>query len=271
MSPAGPAVVKIAGNEFKRTVGHPLVIITSLVLLTFAVLNGLGGKEMLVDLSNLSASDPGDVIINTGLGQVLYSIAFLCTIVAVFVGAMSIVRERSKNSLMPLLTKPLYRRDVVVGKFMGLSLFLLFFIAFNVAMNVFMIILFFEMPTQMGEFFLRVFSFILVLFVECSLALAVMMLAGVVLQDLLKVALVSVTYVFLEWFAMIPASLGWWVNISPRSMFFSIVMSDRALMDTSITYSTWMSVHLPQILLMIAVTVGIILLNCIVFGRADDI
>jgi ABC-2 type transport system permease protein len=231
-------------------------------------LNGLGGKERLVDLSG---SDPGDLIISTGLGQVLYSIAFLCTIVAVFVGAMSIVRERSMNSLMPLLTKPLYRRDVVVGKFTGLCLFLLFFIAFNVTMNILMIILFFEVPAQMGEFLLRVFSFILVLFVECSLALAVMMLAGVVLRDLLKVALVSVTYVFLEWFAMIQSYLGWWVNISPRSMFFSIVMSDRALMDPSITYSTWMSVHLLQIVLMIIVTVGIILLNCIVFGRMDDL
>lgn len=268
MSPVGSAVVTIAGNEFKRTVGHPLVIITSLVLLVFAVLNGLGGKEMLVDLSG---SDPGDVIIGTGLGQVLYSIAFLCTIVAVFVGAMSVVRERSNSSLVILLTKPLRRRDVVVGKFMGLSLFLLLFIAFNVAMNIFMIILFFQAPAQIGEFLLRVFSFIFVLFVECSLALAVMMLAGVVFRDLLKVALVSVTYVFLEWFAMIHASLGWWVNISPRSMFFSIVMSDRALMDTSITYSTWISVHLSQIVLMITVTVGIILLNCIVFGRTDDL
>jgi ABC-2 type transport system permease protein len=271
MSPINSALVKIAGNEFKGTVGHPLVIVTSLVLLLFAVLNGLGGKEMLIDLSDLSGSDPGDVIIHTGLGQVLYSIAFLCTIVAVFVGAMSVVRELSKNSLALLLTKPLYRRDVVVGKFLGLSLFLLFFVAFNVSVNISMIVLFFEVPAQVGEFLLRVFSFILVLFVECSLAMAVMMLAGVVFRDLLKVALVSVTYVFLEWFAMIHASLGWWANISPRSMFFSIVMGSGNLMDTSITFSTWLGGHLSQIVLMITVTVGIILLVCIVFGRADDL
>jgi ABC-2 type transport system permease protein len=184
---------------------------------------------------------------------------------------MSIVRERSKNSLALLLAKPLYRRDVVVGKFMGLSLFLLFFVAFNVALNIFMIILFFEVPAQMGEFLLRIFSFILVLFVECSLALAVMMLAGVVLRDLLKVALVSITYVFLEWFAMIPASLGWWTNISPRSMFFSIVLGNGALMDTSTTYSMWLSQYLPQIILMITVAIGIIFLDCIVFARMDDL
>ncbi|MGA9140405.1 MAG: ABC transporter permease subunit [Methanocella sp.] len=267
MSHVYSTVLKIAGNECSRVAGHPLVIITSLVLFIFAVLNGLGGKEMLVDLAG---SDPGNVIISTGLGQVLYSIAFLCTIVAVFVGAMSVVQERSKSSLLLLLTKPLYRRDIIAGKFLGLSLFMLVFIALNVAVNVFMIVLFFQAPVQTVEFLFRIFFFILVLFIECSLSLAIMMLAGVILQDLLKVALVAVTYVYLEWFALIQAYIGWWTNVSPRSMFFSIVLGSGTLLDTSIAYTTWLGRFLPQILLMVVLTVGIFLLDCVVFARRSE-
>lgn len=259
----------IAENEFRRVVGHPLVLFVSLVLFIFAMLNGIGGKDILA--GSMINTNAGDVILSIGYGQVLYSTAFLCTIVAVFTGAMSTVQEQSTGSLLVLLGKPLYRRSIIIGKFLGLDIFVLLFIAVNVMINTLLMILYFQAPAQLEDFSLRMFSLVLVLFIECSLSLAIMMLVSIVLQDLLKVALIAVTYIYLEWFAVVNGIIGAWNYVSPQCMFFNMVLGDGTLLDTSTGYTTWLTMYLPQLAFMIACIAVILLVGCALFGKKDEL
>ena len=59
-------------------------------------------------------------------------------LVAAFVGGMnvaidSIAGERERRSLLPLLMNPLLRRDVIIGKWMAISVFAIAGLALNLA------------------------------------------------------------------------------------------------------------------------------------------
>lgn len=261
-------VLTIAGNEFKQTVGHPLVMIASIVLVVFAVLNGMGGVGILEAFEG--SSDPGDVIASVGFGQVLYSTAFLCTVLAVFIGAMSVVSERSKNSFPILLTKPLYRRDLIVGKLLGLNLFMLLFVAINLIVCALFMILFYKAPASLGEFWLRLSGFVVLLFMECSLSLGLLMLAGIVFNDMLKVAVLSVTYIYADWYSYVQMSMGSLALLSPKYLFFSIVLGDGTLLDTTTPISSWLTNFGAHILFLIACICAVLVLDCLVFIRSDE-
>jgi sodium transport system permease protein len=70
--------------------------------------------------------------------QVLLSMMSVFALVAAFVGGMnvaidSIAGERERRSLLPLLMNPLLRRDVIIGKWMAISVFAIAGLALNLA------------------------------------------------------------------------------------------------------------------------------------------
>ena len=70
--------------------------------------------------------------------QVVLSMMSVFALVAAFVGGMnvaidSIAGERERRSLFPLLMNPLLRRDVIIGKWMAISVFAIAGLALNLA------------------------------------------------------------------------------------------------------------------------------------------
>ena len=70
--------------------------------------------------------------------QVVLSMMSVFALVAAFVGGMnvaidSIAGERERRSLLPLLMNPLLRRDVIIGKWMAISVFAIAGLALNLA------------------------------------------------------------------------------------------------------------------------------------------
>jgi len=49
----------------------------------------------------------------------------ICTITAMFLGVISIVGDRNDNIFKVFITKPLYIRDIIIGKFLGINAFIL--------------------------------------------------------------------------------------------------------------------------------------------------
>ncbi len=69
-------------------------------------------------------------------GSPLLGLMSVFTLVAAFVGGMNIAMdtvagERERRSLLPLLLNPVHRRDIVVGKWLAVSLFSIIGLTFN--------------------------------------------------------------------------------------------------------------------------------------------
>src|SRR5712675_1768457 len=76
----------------------------------------------LVSMANRADAKPGSN------RSVLIGMMSVFTLVAAFVGGMNVAMdtvagERERRSLLPLLLNPVHRRDVVLGKWLAVSLF----------------------------------------------------------------------------------------------------------------------------------------------------
>jgi ABC-2 type transport system permease protein len=255
---------RIAKNESGEIVKNPLVIIVCSVTLVFAFLNGI--LNIYIGEYHTGSSDVFTMI---NLGNEFYITSILCTIVAAFIGVTSVADNKS-NSLNILLTKPLYRRDIVLGKFIGNSNLLLIIVLFSYLISSFFQILFYGMPDRIDEFIIRLLSMIFILFIECSLVSGITMLFGLLFRNILLSTGVTVTFFFIEWYANLPAHyeiLNW---ISPRGLYLTtFLLNDIALIDTLIPYLSWLSAALPYIVVMILETILIVLADCFVFIKRE--
>ena len=105
--------IPLALNTFRESVRDKLLY----VILFFALL--MIGSGML--LSSLSLGQQTKMIVDLGLS----SISVFGLILTVFVGTSMVNKEIEKKTIYLLISKPLRRRDFILGKFFGLSLTLL--------------------------------------------------------------------------------------------------------------------------------------------------
>jgi ABC-2 type transport system permease protein len=258
----------LASNEFRRQVGHPVTIAVFILLVALAVVNGLGSIQALPTFETWMA---GDVFIKVGLSQELFNISQYCSVAALILGLLSIAGDR-KRTLGVLLTKPLSKWDIIAGKFLGLSAFLLLLIAITYLMVSVLIALAFRGPLSMGEFTLRVSALTLSLFLECSFLAGVGMLIGIVFGNLKEAIIVGVTYLCIEWFsnAMFMSLLKY---LSPYYVYFKILSASDGinLLDTTTAFGTWLGTALPYAALMIAGILIVFVLNCFVIARTEEV
>ena len=111
-------ILKIAGSELSGVLRSPLIIIAMLIVVMLAYLNGAGGSNLLFQLE--AWNENGDMFIR-GFAQICIRSMMICTIMAAYLGVMSFSKERIKGTINVLTAKPLYRRDIVIGKFLGLA------------------------------------------------------------------------------------------------------------------------------------------------------
>ncbi len=264
----------IARNEFRRIVGHPLVIIISIVLLTISLLNGIGKAHLLSTLENgmMPTMYMGkDIFLIAGIQGIFYIFSLYCAIFAIFIGALSVSEERSNRSMSVLLTKPLYRRDVAIGKFLGNGVFMMIFILFNVLISSLLVMIFFREPLSMLDSIVRIFSYISVLFLECMLSLGITMLIGIIFKNLFTALIVAVTFYYLDWYSFLTNYAGNLAFLSPRYLYYKVIgISDVNLFDTSIGYYGWLNAALPLIVLMVLEVIIIMLIDCFVFTKDEE-
>lgn len=268
-----PAIYFIARNEIRNVVGHPLVIVISAILLALSILNGVGLAHILPLYENGMMPEPlmgKDIFLIMGMGNISGDFSLYITILAIFIGALSIGEERSNRSLSVLLTKPLYKRDVVVGKFLGNGVFLVFFIFFNIITSSLLVMVFFREPFNILDFVIRIFSFILLLCLECMLSLGITMLAGILFKNIFVALTVAITFYYIDWYSYLTSYLGSLAVLIPSYLYFKIInINEVNLLDTSIGYMKWLNFALPFILFMVLELVAIMLIDCFVFARGE--
>ncbi len=249
------ALYKIARLEFVRVMIHPIVPVACLIVFTVALLNGAGG---VIELKKLQAVDySGDVLL-VGFGQSFGGISMICTVMAVFLGATMIPHERWKNSLNVLLAKPLYRKDYLLGKFVGLSAFMLLFNTFTLLLVGLTMIIFFRGPESDFEFTWRLIAYIFVLTLTCSLVIALNMFFGLVAKNILFVTAASITYVFFDWIWYSDRIIGSGIIsfLTPINLYSKLIIPSSGrvsieLFNTAVPPGQWLSAVIPFLALLL--------------------
>lgn len=261
-------VLLIGGNEFHRVVRHPLVIIVSLILLVLAVINGIGSAVTLT--AHPVIVNPGeDVFILYGVGQVFFVILEFCSVMALFIGAMSIAEESTGRSTSIIITKPLYRRDVIAGKFLGLNAFMLLLVTPNFILSSIFLAIFYGAPAAMTDFVLRFSAFVLSVFLYCSITIAIAMLIGIIFKDLLQAAVVAITYYSADFNGSLNGYLGSLGTYTPQNL-FSKITSESGLQNTTASLSSWLSAALPYIVMIVLEILAILIIGLLIFSRSDE-
>lgn len=257
----------VAANEFRRQIVHPVTIAIFCLLVALAVANCLGSIRA---LPTFEAHMTGDVFISVGLSQEFFSISQYCSVAALILGLLSVAEDR-RRVLHVLLTKPVLKRDVVAGKFLGLSAFMLLLITITYLLVSLLITLAFRGPLSPVDFLLRLSGLILALFLECSFLVSIGMLIGIAFGNLKEAIIVGVTYLCIEWF-----SNALFMNVlkylSPFYVYFRIISATDAvtIFNTSVRFGDWLGQAIPYAILMIAGVIIVFVLNCVIIARTEE-
>jgi ABC-2 type transport system permease protein len=257
----------VAKQQFSDIVREPLVIIILLVLIILSFLNGAASMSLL-PLSDIQLLDGNDHFLSVGLSNTLYHTSFLLTMLSMFIGVFTIAEERMGGSMSVLLTKPLYRRDVVGGKFAGLALFLFLVTAMIVMLCVSSIMVFYRGPTSFGEMVLRVSSYIIVLSLSSTLTLGISFLIGIFFKNIFEILLFNGIFLFLDWRYTLPQALNGLRFLIPAGLYTTIIdgVNQHYILKTNVPYDVWLSAAMPYILFMLFAIIAVFLFSCYVFN-----
>jgi ABC-2 type transport system permease protein len=266
------AIYKIARLEFVRVMIHPVVPVACLIVLAVALLNGAGYVTVLQKFDNI------EVALVFGFCHSCGAISMICTVMAVFLGATMIPYERWKNSLNVLLAKPLYRKDYLLGKFVGLSAFMLLFNTFTLLLVSLAMIMFFRGPESGFEFTWRLIAYILVLTLICSLVIALNMFFSLIAKNILFVTAASITYVFFDWIWYYDRIIGSEIIalITPINLFSKLMNPFQSsfslvLFNTTVPMGQWLDAIVPFLALLLIEILVLLLVEIYIFSREDTV
>ncbi|CAJ36175.1 ABC transporter permease subunit [Methanocella arvoryzae] len=264
-------MLMIAMQEFTHTLTHPLALLVGGIVLAVAYINGAGGVDTL-EIVNAQA-DLDAVMV--GFGQSWQATSMICTIMAAFLGATTIPYEKWKHTLNVLFTKPLYRKDYIAGKFVGLTAFMLVFNTFAVMFTGLLIIVYFREPLSVSDFLLRVIAYIIVMTMSCSLVIALNMLIGVLSKNILVVTSAAMTYIYFDWIWNNDRMLGNLAFLTPMNLYNKLINPITTLYptlyDTLTPFTLWFSSAVPYIGLMLIEILVFLLAGIHLFTREDKI
>jgi ABC-2 type transport system permease protein len=257
-------VYRVARNEFARVFFHPLTPTIVLLLLFLAVLYGLGGTTAYMG----GSSDDG---LYYNIGQIFYFTSEYGVVIAAFIGVLSIAEERRTHSLNTILSKPIYRRELIIGKFLGLNCYMLAIITYSLLSAGLSLSLLYFTPTDPLDFIAKIAIYVLITLVYTSVVMAIAMLISVIFNDLLISTTLAMSFLFVDGF------VGWsWVspvldNFSPIIAMGNLYIRHAAdLRDPVLTVGQWFSVNAPSLFFMVAAIILVSLASMMVFTRSDN-
>lgn len=251
------AVLRIAEKEFSDLVRSPLVVIVFVILCALMVINGAGCPVVLPMVS--------------GLGNTYYTTSLYFTFASMCLGVMSIAGERSNGAMRALLSKPVYRRDVVAGKFLGMSALLLAMIIPVMLLDVSSIMVAYGGPVSLVDVVARMGSYAIVLLFNCMLTVGITMLFGILLKDLIEALALSISYLYLGWFAG-TQYMNYLDLINPIGVYHKIIFGnccDTYLFSDVVTYSQWLGGAAPYIALILVEIAFVFLTDCMLFNYEE--
>jgi ABC-type transport system involved in multi-copper enzyme maturation permease subunit len=264
------SILRIARHQFSDIVRQPLVIIIICILFVLSILNGAASESLLHNADHYLL-DGNDHFLSVAMSNTLYHTSILLSALSMFIGILTIAEERFSSSLGVLLAKPVYRRDILAGKFIGLSIFLLILTIAVILLCVSSIMVFYSGPSSTGEAIMRISSYIAVLFLNCTLTLSIALLIGVVFKNIVEVLIFSGIFLCLDWYYTLPQFMAGFKAIIPAGLYFTILdgVNNNYLFNTSVDYGTWLNAAFPYVIFLCTAIVSVFLFSCYVFNLED--
>lgn len=262
-------IFRIAKNEAKRTLSRPITILIMIVLAFITIINGTSGAHYIAEEAAYASGDP---LLSLGMGGIGYGCALFLSVFAMVLGLSAIAEERSDRSLGVLITKPVYRRGIVVGKLLGIYS-LLFIVAFLcMALSLASLIVTYQGPRSPGEAFLRTGTCAVMIFLAAATTVNVTMIIGSVVKNLTGSLLCSISYLFVVWYTTPDYILRILYDFLPSMIFFMATggSKDMSLFDTSFGYGSWLSYTMPSITILLLEVVLLSVIACFLFWRSDE-
>lgn len=265
-------VFAIVENEFSLIARTSISKIFIAIALVFAIINTIGAASNTVYFLGTH-----DEIFYVNLKNIQWYLSVFIGFLAMSLGIISVTNERSRGSLGVLFTKPLYRRDVIIGKFLGVDAFLFLLIVTVYTLYVSLMIAACGAPESMADLALRTGSFTVLLFLNASITLGVVMVFGVLLSEsgALIASLAFAAYEWLSYGATLTSGcLGDISLIDPIYVYaraFGPVKawSQPDLYTISQPYIVWLQQAAPYIVLMLAEVIVLVLIGCMLFSREE--
>lgn len=117
---------------FREAYRKKIFLLTLLLSLAFLILYGLGFHYVAQDLNRMKAHGGQQLVVQQLLGNQLlgagyYFASFLMALLSLLVSVGSIASEIENGLLHAIVSKPIKRRDIVLGKYLGYSLIMVFY------------------------------------------------------------------------------------------------------------------------------------------------
>jgi ABC-2 type transport system permease protein len=247
-----------------------------IIMFVLALSNAAGdiGSRHWIAISDLAT---GTEHIVGGLQNINMTIDEFFILFTVCIGVLTIADERSSGTLSVIITKPIYRRDVVLGKFIGISMILLGMIILTFMFLVSMLIAVNGDPGSITEVTIRTSLLIFLLFIYCCFTLGLVMCFGILFSK--GVTLVaSLVYACYELYKYSGISsndplFGFFVSFDPINLYYMPMVGPIGeninLFDTAVSFITCMSNGWPYIVLLVLYVIIIILIDIIMFNRQE--
>jgi ABC-type transport system involved in multi-copper enzyme maturation permease subunit len=170
-------ILTLATNVFAETIRDRVLYLIGLYAIAL-----LAGAQMLPQL----AAGTGDkILLDFGLNIM----SFLGLIITIFVGTNLINKEVDKKTMLVLISKPIARWELIVGKHWGLS-FVLAILVFAMTIIYLLVLWLKQVPFELGSLLLAS----LFLFLQLALITAVAIFFGVFTSSLLATLLTFAIY-----------------------------------------------------------------------------
>ena len=198
-------IMILAENEFSSTIRNPVVILSVALLMIISMVSAYGYTLNMFN-NNPIPQDTMSLLsmFMTTIGGDSYEISFIFVILSVCLGIFSIAEERSGGALRVLISKPIYRRDIILGKFIGLGVFLLVAISFILVIRVSAALILHPMPVESFiEIFARITSLIVSIFLCCAVMLGISMMVGTVFKNIAIIITFVASIIYVEWYTPI--------------------------------------------------------------------
>lgn len=269
----------VAENEFRSTMKNPLVLVSVVLLVMVSIISAYGFTLNMFNNNQGQGTASLLSMFMTSLGGNAYEISSIFLILSVCLGVFSIAEERHGGTLGVLISKPVYRRDIILGKFIGLGGFLLMAISLVLAIRVSAALILHPMPAwSFTEIFARTASLIVSLFLYCALMLGISMTVGTLFKNIALVIALSATIVYLQWFTPIINVLGIISIFRPLDildpktlyLYYSWGMHDNNfIFAASSPFLAWLSSVFPYFILLAFEAIIVLLIDCVVFNREE--
>ncbi len=112
-------MLTIAGLAFREVLHKRVLVFALLMTAAFLALYGLALHYMVRDLGRLSNPLMAQVAVTQLFSVGLYLGSFICSFLAVFSAVGTLSGEIENGTMYAIVAKPIHRRDIVLGKYMG--------------------------------------------------------------------------------------------------------------------------------------------------------